>query len=155
MYAQSCPILCNPSTAACQAPLSMGFLRLEYWSGLPVPPPGDLPNPGIEPRSPVPPALAGGFFTTELPGSFPVNQFFASDGPKYSSFSFSISSSNEYSGLISFRMDWLDLLAVQGTLKSLLQHHTQFKSINSLALSFLHSPALTSIHDHWKDHSLD
>ena len=129
MYAQSCPILCNPSTAACQAPLSMGFLRLEYWSGLPVPPPGDLPNPGIEPRSPVPPALAGGFFTTELPGSFPVNQFFASDGPKYWSFSFSISSSNEYSGLISFRMDWLDLLAVQGTLKSLLQHHSSKASI--------------------------
>ena len=44
--------------------------------------------------------------------------------PKYWSFSFSISSSNEYSGLISFRMDWLDLLAVQGTLKSLLQHHS-------------------------------
>ena len=55
--------------------------------------------------------------------------------PKYWSFSFNISSSNEYSGLISFRMDWLDLLAVQGTLKSLLRHHKQ--SINSLVLSFL------------------
>ena len=75
--------------------------------------------------------------------------------PKYWSFSFSISPSNEHPGLISFRMDWLDLLAVQRTLKSLLQHHTQFKSINSLALSFLHSPTLTSIHDHWKNHSLD
>ena len=73
--------------------------------------------------------------------------------PKDRSFSFSISPSNEYPGLISFRMDWLDLLAVQGTLKSLLQH--QFKSINSSALSFLHSPTLTSIHDHWKNHSLD
>ena len=71
--------------------------------------------------------------------------------PKYWSFSFSISPSNEYSGLISFRMDWIDLLAVQGTLKSLLQHH----SINSLALSFLYSPTLTSIHDHWKYHSFD
>ena len=49
--------------------------------------------------------------------------------PKYWSFSFSISSSNEYSGLISFRMDWLDLLAVQGTLKSLLQHHSSKASI--------------------------
>ena len=49
--------------------------------------------------------------------------------PKYSSFSFSISLSNEYSGLISFRMDWLDLLAVQGTLKSLLQHHSSKASI--------------------------
>ena len=66
--------------------------------------------------------------------------------PKYRSFSFSISPSSEHPGLISFRMDWLDLLAVQGTLKSLLQ--PQFKSINSSALSFLHSPTLTSIHDH-------
>ena len=63
--------------------------------------------------------------------------------PKYWSFSFSISSSNEYSGLISFRMDWLDLLAVQGTLKS--SPTPQFKSINSSALNFLYSPTLTSI----------
>ena len=62
--------------------------------------------------------------------------------PKYWSFSFSISPSNEYSGLISFRMDWFDLFAVQGTLKSLLQH--LFKSINSLALSLLYGP--THIH---------
>ena len=73
--------------------------------------------------------------------------------PKYWSFSFSISPSNEHSGLISFRMDWLELLAVQGTLKS--SPTPQFKSINSLTLSFLHSPTLTSIHDHWKNHSLD
>ena len=71
--------------------------------------------------------------------------------PKYWSFSFSISPSNEHSGLISFRMDWLDLLAVQGTLKSLL--NTQFKSINFLALRFLHSPTLTSICDHWSFHA--
>ena len=70
-------------------------------------------------------------------------------------FSFSISPSNEYSGLISFRMDWLDLLAVQGSLKSRLQHHTQFKSINSSALSLLYGPTLTCIHDHWKNHSFD
>ena len=61
--------------------------------------------------------------------------------PKYWSFSFSISPSNEYSGLISLRMDWLDLLAVQGTLKSLLQHHSS-KSINTSALSFLYSPTI-------------
>ena len=72
--------------------------------------------------------------------------------PKYWSFSFNISPSNEHPGQISFRMDWLDLLAVQRTLKSLLQH---LKSINSLALSFLYSPTLTSIHDYWKNHSLD
>ena len=72
--------------------------------------------------------------------------------PKYWSFSFSIIPSKEIPGLI-LRMDWLDLLAVQGTLKSLLQ--PQFKSINTSALSLLHSPTLTSIHDPWKNHSLD
>ena len=56
-------------------------------------------------------------------------------------------------GLISFRIDWLDLLAVQGTLRSLLQH--QFKNISSLALSFLYSSTLTSINDYWKNRSLD
>ena len=64
--------------------------------------------------------------------------------PKYWSFSFSISPSNEYSGLISFRIDRLDLLAVQGTLKSLLQHHSSKAS----ALSFLYSPTLISKHDY-------
>ena len=67
--------------------------------------------------------------------------------PKYQNFSFSISPSNEYSGLISFRMDWLDLLAVQGTLKSLLQHHS---SKASVLHSAFYSPTLTSIHDNWK-----
>ena len=55
-------------TVALQAPLTMGFSRQEYWSGLPFPPPGDLPEPGIELRSSAPPALPGGFFTTEPPG---------------------------------------------------------------------------------------
>ena len=55
----------TPWTVAHQTPLSMGFLRQEYWSGLPFPSPGDLPDPGIEPASP---ELAGGFLTTELPG---------------------------------------------------------------------------------------
>ena len=62
-------------------------------------------------------------------------------------------SSNEYSGLISFRIDWFDLLAVQGTLKHFFP--AQFKSTNSLALSFLHGPAHTSVHDYWKNHSFD
>ena len=73
--------------------------------------------------------------------------------PKYWSFSFSISLSNEHPGLISFRTDWLDLLAVQGTLKSLLQHHSSKASI--LQCSAFCSPTLTSIHDHRKNHSLD
>ena len=72
--------------------------------------------------------------------------------PKYWSFSFNISPSNEHPGLISFRMDWLDLLAVQGTVKSLLQHHS---SNASILHSAFFSPTLTSIHDHWKNHSLD
>ena len=72
--------------------------------------------------------------------------------PKYWSFSFSIIHSKEIPELISFRMDWLDLLAVQGTLKSLLQHHS---SKASSVLSLLHSPTLTSIHDHRKNYSLD
>ena len=73
--------------------------------------------------------------------------------PKYWSFSFSINPSNEHPGLISFRMDGLDPLAVQGPLES--SPTPQFKSINSSALSFLHSPTLTSTHDYWKNHSLD
>ena len=72
---------------------------------------------------------------------------------KYCSFSFSISPSSEYSGLISFRMDWFDLLAVQGILKSLLQHHSS-KAPILLALSFLYSPTLASIRDYWRNHSL-
>ena len=72
---------------------------------------------------------------------------------KFWNSSFSISPSNEHSGLISFRIDWLDLLAVQGTLKSLIQR--QFKSINSSTFSFLYDPTLTSIHDYWKNHSFD
>ena len=73
--------------------------------------------------------------------------------PKYWSFSFSISPSSEYSGLISFRMDWLDLLAVQGTLKSLLQLHSSKASV--LQCSAFFSPTLTSIHDSWKNHSFE
>ena len=73
--------------------------------------------------------------------------------PKYWSFSFNISPSNEYLGLISFRRDWLDLLAVQRTLKSLLQHHNSKASI--LQCSAFYSPTLTSIHDYWKNHSSD
>ena len=74
--------------------------------------------------------------------------------PKYCSFSFSISPPNEYSGLIFFRMVWLDLLAVQGTLKSLLQHHSSKASILQRSAFFI-SPTLTSIHDYRKNHSFD
>ena len=91
------------SPAAYQDPPSMGFSRQEYWSGLPLP-------------------------SLLLPSIFPSIRVFSNESvlcirwPKYWSFSFSINPSNEYSGLVSFRMDWLDLLAVQGTFKSLFQH---------------------------------
>ena len=62
---KSCPTLVSPWTVACQAPLSMGFLRQEYWSGLSLPSPWDLPDPGIEPESP---ALAGTLLATEPAG---------------------------------------------------------------------------------------
>ena len=91
-----------------------------------------------------------------LPSIFPSNRVFSNEKvllikwPRNWSFQFSISPSNEYSGLISFRMDWLDLLAVQGILKSCLPPTPQFKTIKSSALSFLYGPTLTSIHDYWK-----
>ena len=93
-----------------------------------------------------------------LPSMFPSIRVFSNElalhirWPKYWSFSFTISPSNEYSGLISFRIDWFDLLVIQGVLKSPLK--PQFKRINSSALSFLYGPS-PSIHDYWKNHSFD
>ena len=94
-----------------------------------------------------------------LPSIFPSIKVFPSDSavhirwPKYWSFSFSISPSNEYSGLISFRIDWFDLLPIQRTLKS--PSALQLESIGSLVLSLLYGPTLTSLHDYWKNHSFD
>ena len=94
-----------------------------------------------------------------LPSIFPSIRVFSNESvlrirwSKYWSFSFSISPSSEYSGLISFRIDWFDLLAVQGTQES--SPTVQLKSINSSVLSFLYGPTLTSIHDYWKNHSFD
>ena len=97
-----------------------------------------------------------------LPSIIPSIRVFSSESvlcirwPKYWSFSFNISHFNEYSGLISFRMDWLGLLTVQGTLKSLLQHYSSKASVLfSLVLNFPYSPTLTSIHDYWKNHNFD
>ena len=90
-----------------------------------------------------------------LTSNFPSIRVFSNESvlctrwPKYWSFSLSISPSNEYSGLICLRMDWLDLLAVQGTFKSLLQHHSSKASILWCS-DFLYSLTLTSIHDYWK-----
>ena len=94
-----------------------------------------------------------------LPSIFPSIRVFSNESvihfrwPKYGGFSFSISPSNEYSGLISFRMDWLDLLTVQGTLKSLLQHHSSKAYILHCSTFFI--VQLSSIHGYWKNHSFD
>ena len=119
--AQSCPTLCDP-IAACQASLSItnsqSLLKLMSI---------ELVMPSIHLILCHPLLL--------LPSIFPSIGVFSNESvlcirwPKYWSFSFSITSSNEYSGLISFRMDWLDLLAVQGTLRGLLQHHSAKASI--------------------------
>ena len=122
LFSQSCPILVTPWTAACQASLSFTISQslLKLMSIESVMPSNHL----ILCR----PLLL-------LPSIFPSITVFSRQSAlpirwsKYWSFSFSISPSNEYSGLISFTLDWLDLLAVQGTLKSLLQHHCSKASI--------------------------
>ena len=91
-----------------------------------------------------------------LPSIFPSISVFSSESALHirwpNCWSFSISPSNEYSVLISFRIDWFNILAVQGTLKCLLQHHS---SKRSLVLSLPYGPTLISIHDYWKIHNLD
>ena len=91
-----------------------------------------------------------------LPSIFPSIRVFSAlhiRWPKSWSFSFSISPSNEYSGFISFRTDWFDLLAVQGTQES--SSAPQFKSLSSSVFSLLYSPILAPIRDYWKNHSFD
>ena len=94
-----------------------------------------------------------------LPSIFPSIRVFSKESvlcirwSKYWSFSFSISATNEYSGLMSFRIDWFDFLAVQGILKS--SPVLQLESISSSVLSLLYGPAVTFIHDYWKNHSFD
>ena len=145
--AQSCQTLCNPWTAARQASLSItnsqSLLRLMSIQLV-------MPSNCLILCCPLlfPPSV------------FPSIRVFSSESvlhirwPKYWSFSFSISPSNEYSGLISFRLDWFDRLAVQEALKGLLQYHSSKASV-LLHLSFLYGPTLTSIHDYWKNHSFD
>ena len=94
-----------------------------------------------------------------LPSIFPSIKVFSNESvhhikwPEYWSFSFSISPSNEYSGLISFRMDWLSPCSPRDSQES--SPTPLLRSINSLVLSFLYSPTLTSISDYWKNHSFD
>ena len=145
--AQSCPTLCDPMN--CSTPGLPVHHQLLEFTQTHVHRVCDAIQPSHPLSSPSPPAL-----------NLSEYQVFSNESalrirwPKYWSFSFSISPSNEYSGLISFRMDWLDLLAVQGTLKSFLQHHSSKASILQHS-AFFYSPTLTPIHDHWKNHSLD
>ena len=96
-----------------------------------------------------------------LPSIFPSIRVFSNESalsmrwPKYWSFSFSISPSNEYSGLISLRTDWLDLLAVQGSLSSILQHHSLKASILWCSVSLVYDPTVTAVYDYWRNHSFD
>ena len=135
---QSCPIFMDLWMAAQQAslPFTISWSLLRFTSIEPLMPSNHL----ILCR----PLLL-------LPSIFPSIRVFSNESalrirwPKY--WSFSINPSNECSGLIAFRMDWLDLLAIQGALKSLLQHHSSKASI-SLMLSLLYGPTLTSILDY-------
>ena len=136
--AQTCPTLETPQTAACQASLSitnsqnlLKFMSIESVM---------LSNHLVLCRPLfLPPSI--------FPRVFSKESVLFIRWPKYWSFSFSISTFNEYSGLVSFRMGWFDLLGAQVTLKSLPQK-PQFESINSSALRLLYGPTLTSIHDY-------
>ena len=140
---QSCPTLCSPMDCSMPGILSftISWSLLKFMS--------------IESMMPSTHLICLPLFL--LPSILPSIRVFSNElallirCPKYWSFSFSISPSNEYSGLISFRMDWLDLLAVQATLKSLLQHHSSKASI--LQCSAFLMVQFTSIDDYWKNHS--
>ena len=141
--AKLCPTLCNPID--CSLPGAPFLHYLLEFAQIHVHRVGDAVQP---------PHLL--LFPSPLPSIFPDITILSSEltlrirWPKYWSFSFSISPSNEYSGLIFFRIDWFDLPAVQEFSPA-----PQFEGINSLVLSFLYGPALTSVHNYWKNHSFD
>ena len=125
--AQSCPTLCDPMD--CSTPGFPVLHQLPELAQTYV----HCVSDAIQPSHPL--SFSSCLQSFPAAGSFPMSQFFAW-WPKDWSFSFSISPSKENSGLISFRMDWLDLLAVQGTLKSLLQHHSSKASWQSNVSAF-------------------
>ena len=143
---QSCPTLCNPMDCSTPASLSItssrSLFKLTFIESV-------MPSSHLIlccPRVLLP-------STFPASGSFQMSPFFAMGSQTIGSFGFSISPSNEHPGLVSFRMDWLALLAVQGTLKSLLQHHSSKASILQCSAFFiiqLSHPYMT-----WKHHSLD
>ena len=111
---ESCPTLCNPMD--CSMPHFPVHHQLPKFAQTHVHQVGDA----IQPSHPLSVPFSSCLQSFPASGSYPMSQFFRIRWPKYWSFSFSISPCNEYSGLISFRVDWLGLLVVQGTLKSLL-----------------------------------
>ena len=144
--AQLCPTLCDPMD--CSAPGFPVHHQLPEFTQTHVHWVGDAIQPSHPLSSPCPPT----FNLFHHQGLFKwVSSWH--QVAKVLEFQLQLQSFQRTPGLISFRMDWLDLLVVQGILKSLLQH--RFKSINSLLLSFLYGPTLTSIHDYWKNHSLE
>ena len=144
--AQSCPTLCNPMNCS-----TLGLpvhQQLPEFTQTHVHRVCDAIQPSHPGSSPSPPAR-----------NLSQHQVFSNEStlrmrcPKHWSFSFSIIPAKEIPGLTSFRMDWLDLLVVQGTFKSLIQHYSSKASI--LRRSAFFTVQLTSLHDHWKNHSLD
>ena len=123
-----CPTLCNPRD--CSTPGFLVHHQLPEFTQTHVHQVSDA----IQPFHPLSPLLLPPFILPSIK-VFSNESVLHIRWPKYRSFSFSISPSNEYSGLISYRMDWLDILAVQGTLKSLLQHHSSNASILHLQIS--------------------
>ena len=105
----------------------------------------------IQPSHPLAPLNSPSLQSFSASGPFPMSQLVKSMVRWSKYFSFSISPSNDYSGLISFSIDWFALLAVQGTLHSHLQYHSLVQSICPLVLCFLYGSTLTSIHVYWKN----
>ena len=141
---KSCPILCNPMD--CSTPGFPVYHQLPELIQTHVHRVGDAIQPAHPLSPPSPP-----FFNLSSIRVFSNQSVLCSRWAKYWSFSFSISPSNEYSRLISFRIDWLDLLAVQGTLKES-SPTPQFKSINSLHSAFF---IVQLSHPYWKNQSFD
>ena len=145
--ARSCPMLCDPMD--CSMPGFPVHHQLPELAQTSVHQVGDA----IQPSHPLLPPSPPAFNLSQHQRLFNESALLLR-WPKYWSFRFSIIPSNEHSGLISFRIEWFDLLAVQGTLKSLLQHHSS-KASNLWCSAFFIVPTFTSIHDYCKNHSFD
>ena len=145
-FSQSCPTLCDP--VDCSTPGFPVHHQLPKLAKTHVHWISDAIQPSHPLSSPSPPA-----FNLSHIRVFSNESTLYIKWPKYWSFSFSISPSNEYSGLISFRIDWLHFLAVQDTHKS--SPAPQFESVNSLGLSLFYGSTLTFVHDYWKNHRFD